>query len=356
MRCIPCQIKIKSSLKFQLNNATICNESNEKESASMSNINEIAKLAEVSRSTVSRVISNNGYVKEETRKKVQKIIDELDYTPNQNAIYLKNGETKNIGIVSPDFSDVLTIFLSSFATIAKKYGYQVTLLLTDYDKKSEVEAFQKLKQKQIDGVFHIVRSNEWEVLEKYSKYGPIVTWQRVQSTKIDTIFMDHYEGFKLGLYHLYEKGHRKIKPFFGIEKSLNTVARVKAWHDFCLEKQLDPKLDDIIYDLHSSNDGRKIAQWWVKETTPPTAVLFPTDNVAVGFLAEARELEIVVPNQVAIIGFDNTFISELFNLTTIDYPMHLQAENAFFKLYNQLKHKELPLHKLEFKLIERGTT
>ena len=76
----------------------------------MSNINEIAKLAEVSRSTVSRVISNNGYVKEETRKKVQKIIDELDYTPNQNAIYLKNGETKNIGIVSPDFSDVLTIF------------------------------------------------------------------------------------------------------------------------------------------------------------------------------------------------------------------------------------------------------
>ena len=69
----------------------------------MSNINEIAKLAEVSRSTVSRVISNNGYVKEETRKKVQKIIDELDYTPNQNSIYLKNGETKNIVIVSPDF-------------------------------------------------------------------------------------------------------------------------------------------------------------------------------------------------------------------------------------------------------------
>ncbi|MFS7401657.1 LacI family DNA-binding transcriptional regulator [Carnobacterium maltaromaticum] len=322
----------------------------------MSNINEIAKLAGVSRATVSRVINSKGYVKEETRQKVQKVVDDLDYTPNQNAIYLKNGETKTIGLVSPDFSDILSHFLSSFATIAKKYGYQVTLLLTDYHQESEIEAFQKLKQKQIDGIFQIVRSNEWEVIEKYSKYGPIVTWQRVTSPKIESVFMDHYEGFKLGLDHLYAKGHREIVPFFGIEKSLNTVARYKAWQDFCQEKGVALQAEKSRYNLHTSTEGRELARWWEAEKEKPTALLFPTDNVAVGFLAEARERGISVPKDVAVVGFDNSSIAELFNLTTIDYPMHLQAENAFFKLYNQLKHKNLPLHPLSFKLITRGTT
>lgn len=343
--------------------ATIEARFNLKGAIEVSNINEIAKLSGVSRSTVSRVINSSGYVKEETRKKVQDVIDELDYIPNQNAIYLKNGETKTIGVVSPDFSDILSVFLSQFATIAKKYDYQVMLLLTDYNKESELETFQKLKQKQIDGIFQIIRSNEWEDLQKYSKYGPIVTWQRVRSPQIESVFMDHYEGFQMALEYLYQKGHRSILPYFGIETSLNTVARVKAWEDFVEEHQLPalPKNVHLEYNLHRSEDGQRIANWWQQqkktgvEADFPTALLFPTDNVAVGFLSKARKLGIDVPNEVAVMGFDNTSVSELFDLTTVDYPMRLQAENAFFKLYNQLNQKTLPLHPLEFRLIERGT-
>lgn len=101
----------------------------------MANINEIAKIAGVSSATVSRVINRNGYVSDDTRAKVEAVIKKLDYVPNRNAVFLKTGTTKMLGIIAPDFSDSLTVFLRSFTLAAQKEGYNVTLFITGGDKQ-----------------------------------------------------------------------------------------------------------------------------------------------------------------------------------------------------------------------------
>lgn len=165
----------------------------------MANIQEIAKLAGVSSATVSRVINKRDYVSDETRKRVQTIIDKLDYVPNINAVSLKKGATKLIGMVIPSFTDSLNVFLKSFTMIAQKHGYNVTLFMTRIDPDKELEALEMLRQKQIDALVLVIRSNDWKTIEHYTKYGPIVTWQRVESEKIPSVFMNQYDGYTLGL-------------------------------------------------------------------------------------------------------------------------------------------------------------
>ena len=104
----------------------------------MTTIIDVAKQANVSKSTVSRVISGNGYVSQESRKKVLEAMEALSYSPNLIARNLQSGETKTIGFLAQGFFDPLGIFLQSFISIAKKYNYYVTLYFTDGDKKKSM--------------------------------------------------------------------------------------------------------------------------------------------------------------------------------------------------------------------------
>lgn len=323
----------------------------------MANINEIAKLAGVSSATVSRVINRNGYVSEETRHKVEKIIKKLDYVPNRNAVSLKTGTTKMLGIVAPNFSDSLTIFLRGFTLAAQKEGYNVTLFMISNDKKKELEAFEMLRHKQLDGLVLLIRSNDWETLEPFTKHGPVITWQRVDaSTRIPSVFMNQYEGYMLGLEHLYATGCRHIVNLYGSTRGLNTKSRMKAYTDFCQKYQLDPHLEQQFNGLNSIKDGEAIVNWYKQQEVKPDGFATSSDAVAAGLITEARRQGFDIPQAFSVMGFDNTEISRLLDITTINYPIAKQAENAFFLIFNQLMNKKIPLLPLQFDLIERKST
>lgn len=323
----------------------------------MANINEIAKLAGVSSATVSRVINQNGYVSDETREKVEAIIKKVDYVPNRNAVFLKTGATKMLGIIAPNFSDSLTVFLRGFTLAAQTEGYNVTLFITGHDKQKELDAFEMLRHKQLDGIVLLIRLNDWQVLEPFAKYGPVVTWQRVNpGNKIPSVFMNHYEGYRLGLEHLYATGCRNIVNLYGDTRGLNTKSRMKAYADFCEKYQLDPRPDQQFNGLNSGKDGEAMVQWYKQQTVKPDGFATSSDAVAAGFLTEAKRQGFLSPEDFSIIGFDNIEISHLLDLTTIDYPIVKQAENAFILIFNQLKKQHRPLLPLEFDLIERKTT
>ncbi|MDQ0495492.1 DNA-binding LacI/PurR family transcriptional regulator [Paenibacillus brasilensis] len=145
----------------------------------MANIHEIAKLAGVSSVTVSHVINNHPYISESTRQRVQEVIDRLDYVPNLNAVSLKKGMTKLIGIVSISFNDALGLFVRGFTMYAQEHGFNIALFITNGVRDRELEALELLRRKQLDALVFMIRVNEWSVIEHYTKYGPIVTWQRV---------------------------------------------------------------------------------------------------------------------------------------------------------------------------------
>ncbi|WP_239256629.1 LacI family DNA-binding transcriptional regulator [Listeria ilorinensis] len=322
----------------------------------MANIQEIAKLAGVSSATVSRVINSSDYVSTETRAKVQAVIDQLDYVPNLNAVSLKKGATKQIGIVAPSFTDSLAVFIRSFTTAAQEHGYNVSLFMTKIDPEKERHALEMLRQKQVDALVLVIRLNDWATIEHYTKYGPIVTWQRVENEKIPSVFMNQYDGYMLGLEHLYEKGYRKIANVYGNTAGLNTQSRMLAFQDFCQKYALDPQAVRHYYGMGSRRRGEKMAHIWLEEKNQPDAFITANDAFAAGLVAEAKRLGLDVPGNFAVCGFDDMESAYLLDMTTIHYPIDKQAENAFTIIQNQLEDKDTSLKPLQFHLVERKTT
>lgn len=321
----------------------------------MPTIIDVAQRANVSKSTVSRVVSGNGYVSSTSRQKVLTAMAELDYVPNVVARNLQRGKTKTIGFIVHHFIDPLTIFLESFLAMAQKYEYTVTLFFTGGNQQKEIEALNQLKFKQLDGLFILTRSNDWSIIEPYHHYGPIATWHRVESTALFSAYIDHYPGYLHTLDYLYAKGYRKIGHILGNKRNLNTKARIQALTDFEMTHALPHHPEWLLYDRDESNSGKRIAHIWHEFTEKPQALAFYTDIVAAECLSELQNLGYVIPRDVALIGFDNSKVSQLMQLTTIDYSLRKQAENAFLYLYNQLNHQQLPYQELSFELIERET-
>ncbi|WP_348923008.1 LacI family DNA-binding transcriptional regulator [Enterococcus rotai] len=321
----------------------------------MTTIIDVAKQANVSKSTVSRVISGNGYVSQESRKKVLEAMEALSYSPNLIARNLQSGETKTIGFLAQGFFDPLGIFLQSFISIAKKYNYYVTLYFTDGDKKKEIDALNQMKYKQIDGVFILTRANKWDLIEPYSIYGPISTWHRIDSERIYSSYIDHYSGYYRSLDYLYQRGYRSIGHVLGNFENLNTKARLRAIDDFHQAKQIPINDEWIFQDKSRINNGRTIAQLWHKMSSKTDAMAFYTDSVAAEFISELQLLGYSVPEDVAVIGFDNSEISRLMHITTVDYSIKRQAENSFIYIHNQLNKATIPEQEISVQLIERQT-
>ncbi|WP_086347430.1 LacI family DNA-binding transcriptional regulator [Candidatus Enterococcus clewellii] len=322
----------------------------------MPTIIDVAKVANVSKSTVSRVISGNGYVSKESREKVLEAMEKLAYSPNLIARNLQSGETKTIGFLAHGYFDLLGIFLSNFISIAKSYNYYVTVYFTDGDKRKEIDALNQMKYKQLDGIFILTRANEWDVIEPYTMYGPISTWHRVDSKRVYSAYVDHYSGYFNSLEYLHSKGYEKIGHVMGNPENLNTKARIKAIDSFYKKTGLEVNHDWVFYDPMRESSGMKMAYQWHHMKDKPEAMAFYTDSVAAEFISELQNLGYEVPEDVAVIGFDNSLVSKLMHMTTVDYSINHQAKNSFIHIYNELNEASLPKRSLDIALIERKTT
>lgn len=322
----------------------------------MPNIQDIARLAGVSTATVSRVINKRGYVSALTRQKVLDIIKKLDYVPNANAISLKRGETRQIGIITTLFSPIIVQFVRAFSLIAEKNKFNITLFITNGDPAKEILALEMLRGKQLDGIACLIRSNTWEVIESYARYGPIVTWQRLQNEYLPSVFMDQFHAYQVGLEHLYAKGYRKILSVYPMSQGLNTKERIRAYSEFAQRYNLITDTFPHFEDKMAVQDGEELATWWLSQKYRPDAIFCANDEVAAGLMTSLKRLGFSIPGDVGILGFDNTEVAHLLDLTTINYPIDQQAENAFFILQNKLIHTNHLLNTLTYKLVERKST
>ncbi len=322
----------------------------------VANIHDIARLAGVSTATVSRVINNRGYVSDLTKQRVLGIIQELDYVPNANAISLKKGKTRQIGIITVSFSPIIINFVRAFTLIAEKNGFNITLFITNEDAEKELVALEMLKRKQLDAIVCMIRSNDWNVIESYARYGPIVTWQRLQNENLPSVFMDQFHAYWTGLEHLHSKGYRKILNIYPMSKGLNTKERIRAHTEFIKKHNIMSYPFPHFEDKTVVRDGEEIAEWWVLQENRPDAIFCANDEVAAGLVTALRRLGFSIPGDLGIMGFDNTEVAHLLDLTTIDYPVVQQAENAFLILQNGWNNTSNKLNPLSYKLVERRST
>ncbi|MBD8837513.1 MULTISPECIES: LacI family DNA-binding transcriptional regulator [Paenibacillus] len=322
----------------------------------MSKFDEIMKRSGYSRATVSRVINHSPHVSDEARHIITNIMKELNYIPNRNAVSLSTGKTKQIGIITSTIDDLSLTFMNQFMETAMDFGFQTIVYTSRGNKEIELQGFEDLRSKRVDGLLIVTCVNDPRKLKAYMEYGPIVSWQRMGNDEIPSVAMDQAKGYKLALEHLVSRGYTRIANAFGRAESLNTQSRRKAYETFMKSRGLPVWNEAYQYSVFSSSDGEEAMRRMAEERELPQAVLCSNDYAAIGILSEARRRNIQVPEQLAIVGFDDIELSRVLGITTIHNPIAEQATQAFHQLWVVLGKTELKTEQLTYQLIERETT
>jgi DNA-binding LacI/PurR family transcriptional regulator len=295
----------------------------------MTNIREIARLAGVSVSTVSRVLNEHPYVREEKRRRVLDAIEELNYIKNANAVYLSKGKTYCIGVVIPFLN--LPYFgevLQGIAGEALKHGYHLKIFQTNYDKEAELDAFHRLRMKEVDGLILASRANSLDALHPFMKGSNVVFCENLSGVE-KKVFINHYEAIRTAMDHLHSKGHRDIGLCIHRTFGTNSEERVRAFFDGAEAEGYRIRDGWIFNECISLQDGREVIGQWEYLGERPSALIVTSDQVSAGIVSQAGKKGISIPGDLAILSFDNHPISEVFDITSFEVPIRQLGEEAF---------------------------
>lgn len=179
--------------------------------------------------------------------------------------------------------------------------------------------------------------NDQALLGSYCKYGPIVSWQRMELPEIQSVAMNQYDGYMLGLEHVIGRGYTRIANAWGRPTSMNTSGRIQAYQDAARTHALTVNPDWSQTGIHSIRQGEGlIRELLLRSGERPNVILCANDMVAAGILSEARRLKVKVPEELAIVGFDNTELAHTLGITSIDNPIAAQAQNALYLIIGKL--------------------
>lgn len=274
----------------------------------MASINDVAKKAQVAKSTVSLVINNNGYVSEETRRKVEKAIEELNYRPSQLGRNLSNNRTDLIGVIIPDIAHpFFGTFVKYVEEALYKKGYKTVICATLERENMEQEFLNMLKSHAMDGIIMGAHSLLQEQYMKLTE--PIVAFDRNLGGRIPLIQSDHEAGGRMAAEKFLECGCKRVVQISGAP-IVNTPAH--EYHN-AFEKAFT-KEDTKVYNVtmpHNAfeeKDFAKIAAHIFQEYSDIDGI-FGADLAIMACMQEARRRNIQIPSQIKMIAYDGTSIT-----------------------------------------------
>lgn len=323
-------------------------------------IKRIAELANVSTATVSKVLSGKDqYISEPTRQRILEIVDEEGYIPNGIAKSLKMKRTKTIGIIMPD---VMNLFFSELARgaedEAEKKGYSVILCNTDNKESKEEKYLNILQEKMVDGI--IMTSAERSINKSINKIRiPMVLVDRDIDTdkKVGRITVDNKKGIYDGVKFLIKKGCTNIGFISGTKENMLSSQRLMGYESALNEHSMDLVEDNIYLESYSIESGYK-GTLALLEKGNIDGISCGNDLIAIGAIRALKEMELRVPEDVKVMGFDDISISKFMDppLTTIKQPIYEIGRESVKMLINIIEKKESSLIKvLNTTLIERGS-
>ncbi|MET3504566.1 LacI family DNA-binding transcriptional regulator [Halalkalibacter oceani] len=330
-------------------------------------VNEIAKRAGVSQSTVSKVMNNYPQIKASTRQKVMAAIEELNFTPDLIARSLVTNKTKTIGLIvgdiaNPFYSETAKVIISQ----ARERGYDVSLSDTDFNTDNLKVSVKNLLARRVDGILIATIDRDDSVATDLYKTGfPIVLYnQRPKSKEINYVNLDDVMGAKMAVDHLITLGHRRISFITGPSERYSTFYYRHQGFKAALNSHHIAYDESIVYDGELFNgEHLQFVQRLLTKEDRPTGFFAASDAIAIELMKVVARSGLSVPGDVSIIGFGNFDISSnpFVNLTTIAQRKKEMASVALEKLLllveNDEEEKKQPYHiVLEPGLIVRKTT
>jgi LacI family transcriptional regulator len=292
-------------------------------------IRDIAEKVGVSHATVSRVLNNSGYVKDETRDKVLNVIKELNYTPSAIARSLSRSKTNTIGVIVPDINNMFFgDIIKGITEIADANNLNIILCDTDEDNDKELKAINVLKEQRIQGLiitptFYKDYGNS-ENLDTLKKLGiPIILIDgHVEYLDFSGVFIDHIRGAYDGTAALIAAGHRKIAIITGAMKSRPAKERLLGYEKALQANNILIDNKYIFYGDYSHETSYEITKNILKMDDRPTAIFVSSNIMMLGCIKAFYEEKIDIPKDMAIIGFDKVDVLNIIgmNISFINGP------------------------------------
>lgn len=306
----------------------------------MSSMREIAKRANVSVATVSRVLNNSGSVSPEVRKRVLACVRELDYVPNALARSLYAKKTNLIALVIPDITNPFFPEIArACEDVANAFGYNLLLCNTDGKASKEKSYITVLRKRQVDGLILLPGGTERAHLEKLVELKQKVVLIDVHYDQFTSVRTDNEKGGYLVTKHLLDLGHDRI-GVVAAEWDPKVAGYRQALAEACLS--FDPTLLFDITSVSDSNPAEIGARSLLSQDSPPSAILCASDSMATAIYDVADELGLAIPEQLAVAGYDNTTISRALRprLTTVAQPAYELGRLSAQKLINHIEEVE----------------
>lgn len=303
-------------------------------------ISDVAKLSNISVSTVSRVINNSPHVSPQKRQLVLDAMKQLGYKPLASARRLRGSKANTLVVTVPRITNPFFASLVNIIELNLDVNNYSTILVQTFGRKDkELAALEMLRTQEVDGIILCSLENSWSTISSYLDFGAIVLVNEyLKSDRIPIIRANQYEGFKSTTESLINSGYRKIAYVTGhkeiiltktINNDLNTD-RFLGFRDALNKANLSFNPDWFFPHCQTIKDGRKIIDKIVDLKNRPDVIIAGSDEVAIGMLEEARNLGISIPKEVAILGVDDQPTSaDLFiPLSTIRQPIEEMGQKA----------------------------
>lgn len=313
-------------------------------------ISDIAKKSGVSLATVSRVLNNSGYVKEETRIKVLETIKEMNYTPSAIARSLSKNETNTIGVIVPDITNsYFGELIKGISEVAEAFDLNIVLFNTDDNLEKELKALTVIKEHRLKGVIMSPMFGENEFNSNYvntleNLNIPIIfVVADVKYTSFNGVFVDNIKGGFDATNLLIKEGHKKVGIITGLLSSEPAMDRLMGYKKALAMNNIPIKEDYIFKGDFKLSTGYDITKNVLNMEDGPTALVVCSNMMTMGAVKATFDENKKIPNDLAIVGFDKLEFLDMvgINITYMeDCPEEL-GKSAMYMLKEVIDNKEV---------------
>lgn len=310
----------------------------------MTTIEDVAKKANTSIATVSRVLNNKKGFSDETKQRVLEAVNETGYESNAIARSLKNKKTNTIGVIIPNISSMLSSeILKGIEEFANAHDYNVIVSYTYSDPVKVMKALKTFHEQRVDGLIFTSDPLKKEYYTSIEKMGIPVVLVATESKEFQVPFIkvNDFEATITAVNYLIDQGHTEIGMLSGApEDPIAGKPRIEGYKEALKKAGLEVDLQKIkSHESFGYEDGKETLKSLINQSPEVTAVFAASDEMAAGAIKLAHEMGIDIPGQLSIIGYDNIFLGEVIwpALTTVAQPLQKMGLGATRLLVDLIK-------------------
>ena len=328
-------------------------------------IYDIAREAQVGIGTVSRVFNNHPNVTPKTREKILTVAKRLNYHPHAYAQALARKRTNTFAAIIPFFTNYFFIeVLQGVQDKISSVGYDLILYGINHPEQIDEYLRKSVQRGRVDGILFFSMKLPTSFVEKFKDHSKPVVLVDTFHEQFDSLAVENFQGATIATNHLISMGHKNIGMISANINSVPSRERIAGFKDAIVSAGLELRPENIVVSKLTKNDGfsREAGYQSMKEmlnngSPLPSAIFISSDVQAIGALSALRQHGVKVPQDVAIVAFDDIELAEQFGITTMRQPMHEMGELAVEKLVYRMEHTSAAPSHISFlpKLVVRAT-